>query len=63
MIIPADRSGSRQIELLVTDPREGFHLLFIEDQNIMDKDGGNYIEQTARHYTDISEFSQDEGNN
>ena len=29
----------------------------------MDKDGGNYNEQTARHYTDISEFRQDEGDN
>lgn len=27
IIIPAEKSGSSQLELLVADPQEGFHLL------------------------------------
>ena len=51
IIIPAEKSGSTQLELLVADPQEGFHLLYQEE----DIDN-NY----AKHYTDLSEFNQDE---
>jgi hypothetical protein len=35
----------------VADPQEGFHLLFQEE---------DYDSNYARHFTDLSEFNQDE---
>ena len=47
IIIPSDKSGSSQLELLVADPTEGFHLLSVDAAG------------DARHLTDLQEFNQD----
>ena len=51
IIIPAEKSGSSQLELLVADPQEGFHLLVQEE---------DFDSNYARHFTDLQEFNQDE---
>ena len=48
IIIPQEISGSSQLELIVADPEEGFHLLFSEDEDY------------ARHFVDLRDFNQDE---
>ena len=48
IIIPAEKSGSSQLELLVADPQEGFHLLVQEE---------DFDSNYARHFTDLQEFN------
>ena len=49
IIIPQEKSGSAQLELLVADPQSGFHLLHHEDENY------------AQYCQDLSVFNQEEG--
>lgn len=40
--IPSDKSGSGNLELLVADPEEGFHLLYSEEQVYQDDNDKTY---------------------